>query len=480
MPPPNTTPATAVVIPSLDYDVVQSDIHDAGTTFSVWYKYTGIDPNDVVGIMFRGAGAYTPSMNLYIDDEFTLLGTVAANRMTQVPLLVGRIYLFEVVPNVGDPNPAVLTVSLKKQPRNGFNSGDIFIRAASILANFQTEGYTGLGGGVIHPTTGVIKDFDPMFQVGEAGDYLSTGEICFADEYNAPFDKFRIYRPTLPLTEKAVVTYNWNGSFPIIRTWREGLKFLVVDKGQAPGNPVEWFTIDGNGVQSAITPVTAGNFGCTGAAMSPAGDKVYLSGIGGSGNTNIKVWNVAGGVFDADFAPDVGGGYTTEDILVMKNGEVIVLYHDSAIDSIFARIYDSTGATIADYTVPIPAAGFTSISPRLGYANDDSVTFWIYPHGSDGFSYFKQVNVADGTLVREFTTPDTTYFTIDQGDTPAFRHVTSDSCPFVLMLGVEGGIFSVTPPTNATAIPSLRRDRYYNNLDKKIPNPTVRTALIGD
>ena len=474
MPPPNTTSGTAVVIPSIPYVIQQTGIHDAGTTFSVWYRYTADGTEGLIGEYFRGeaGGPYTPSVNLYIDNDATLLGSISANRMSQTPFLSGRTYFFEIVPNGGNPNPATLNINLVKQPRGGKARGDIFIRAASILPSFTAAGYTGLAGGIINPTNGVLKDFEPVFPTGESGDYLPGGELMFADELNPPFTQLKIYSPSL--AEIMSVTYDYTQSFPIVRSWREGNKWLVVSKGQAP-TPIEWTTLTPTGVLATPTPCPA-SFGCTAGAISPAGDFVYLAGIGGSVGAAIKKWSVAGVAFVADFAAGVAN-HVVQDLLVMENGEVVALYHQSATDSIFVRVYSAAGAILQTYTAP--AVGYTSIAPRLGYANDDSISFWLFLHQSDGFSRFINVKLSDVSVLGNITSPSSDYFQADQGVSPAFRLVASDSCPFVLLLAVQGGIFSVTP-TDGTTIPTLRRDRYYNNLDKKIPNPTVRTALIGD
>jgi len=465
--PPNTTSATAVVIPSIPYSNIQAGIHDAGTTYTVWYKYTADGTEGVVGEMFRGDGVtYIPDVNLYIDNDATLLGNISANRMSQIPLLAGRTYFYEVVPNIGNPNPATLTVSLVKQPRLGAVANNIFIRAATILPAFTTAGYLGLGAGVVDHTTGLIKDYHPVLPVGEAGDYLPTGEFFFADEKNSPFDKIRIYNPTLPLTQRALVTYAWHSSFPTIRTWREGAKVLVVDKGQAPTNPVEYFTIDRNGVRSAITPVTAGSYGCTAAAMNPAGTFVYMAGVGGSIGAAIKKWDVVGGVFVADFAAGVANHIVT-DILVMRTGEVVAMYWENATDDIFVRVYDSTGATLRTYIAPI--VNYTSTSPRMGYANNDSISFWLFLHQNDGFSRFIEVKLSDVSVLTNISVPDSKYFTIDQGATPAYRLVISDSCPMVLFTTVipsgPSGIYVI--------VPNKRNDD-----GLAIPAPIWKTALL--
>jgi hypothetical protein len=475
MPPPNITSATATVISSIPYTATQSDIAEAGVTYTVWYKYTSDGTEGVVGEMFRGDGViYTPSCEVYIDDDVTLLGTISANRMSQLPLLDGRIYYFKVIPNIGNPTPATLIVSLVKQSRLTINRGDIFIRAASILPAFTNAGYTGLGAGIVNPSTGVIKNFEPVFITGEAGDYMpDTGQLLFSDEYNSPLTDYLLYNSGLTLITR--ITQDWVGVSPLIRTWREGRKFLCMSKGSGL-NYIHFFTVTEAGVQSAVTTLT-GSVGATASAMNVPGTIVYIGGVGGSANSNIKQWSIAGAAFIADFSAIVAT-HILRDLLVMSDGKVIALYHDSATDDIFVRVYDSAGTLLLTYTAPVVA--YTSTAPRLGYADDASVSFWLFLHQSDGYSRFLQIAVADVSILTNITAPSSDYFTIDQGATPTYRLVTSDSCPLVLLLRIEGGVFTIPPATGDIAIPSLKHDKYYNDTELKIPDPTIRTALIGE
>lgn len=473
-PPPNTTDATAIVVPSLDYSVVQTGIHDAGTTYTVWYKYVA-QPNDgAVGMIVYGDATYRPQLFLYIDDTLDLLGSTSNNRQTMVPLIAGRTYYFECFPNAGNPTPANLTFKLYKQPREAQAAGDIFIRAASILSSFQNEGYTGLAAGIINPTTGIIKNFIPQLQVGESGDYLSTGQILFGDEYTTPFDKVKLYNAQVTLLKTITYAKVPFSGHPVIRTHRESNRFLVVDKGSAP-DEVQYQWVTAAGVINTVQVLTAGTQGCTAAAASHqvSPSFIYFAGVGGS--SAIKKWNTGTLVFDADLVAAVAN-YVVQDILVMSNGDLVVIYHRASIDDVFVRIYDSTGVLLRTWTAPV--VPYTSVAPRLGYGNDASLTFWVFLHQSDGFSRFFNINVADVSQNVNITTPDSTYTTLDQGASPGFVHVTSDSCPFVLLLSAGTGFY----PGIYIFEPNKTDDTVNNSgslLDLKIPNPTFKTGLIG-
>jgi len=470
-PPTNTTSATAIVIPSLDYTNIQTGIHDAGTTFTVWYRYTPVGADGIIGLRFYGDPiVYKPNTEVFIDNDTTSLGSIGSNLMSQIPTLTGRILFFKVIPNGGNPNPATLNVSILRAQNNLSPVGSIFIRAASILPSFITAGYAGLGAGYINDNTGIILKFSEQLPPGESGDYLpTTGEILFGDEF-IEFDRLKLYSSSLVL--KANIVYDWKQATPIIRTSRETKKFYIGSKGSAPTFPIEYVTVDSSGILSS--PVVMVGFGITAIANSHDNLSVYVAGVGGSVGAAIKKWNKAGAAFGADFAAGVANKIV-QDLLVMKNGEVVALYHESATDDIFVRVYSSAGAILNTFTAPV--VPYTFVSPRLGYANDDSISFWLFLHQSDTFSRFINIKLSDVSILRNFTTPDFSYLDVDQGVSPTFRFVTSDSCPFVLSLAVNkysGLYFVEIDKTDDTVIDGGVE------LDLKIPDPFIKTAFVGD
>lgn len=472
MPPPsNTTSATAIVISSLtalggEYTNTQQ-VDDAGVTYTVWYKYVGETSDGIVGLMFYGdATVYKPSLTVYIDTDVNTLGSSGANLMSQIPIISGRTYFFKVVPNVGNPAPANLHVSVKQAQNLAVPTGSIYIRAASILSTFQSNGYTGLGGGFIDPNTGAILGFVSQFIPGEFGDYMpSTGEIIFGDEFFDPTN-LKIYNANLNLLRSVAYT---GSSTPVIRTSRELRQWLVVDPGQSPTVTTTYRLVTIGGSVVSTVAVGGANFGCTAGAVSADTLSVYLAGVNGSVGSPIKKWDIAGGAFVADFAAGIAN-YVIQDILVMRTGEVVVLYHRSSIDDIFVRTYDSAGTLLRTFAAP--AFNYTTVAPRLGYANDDSLSWWLFLHRStDGMSRFFNVRLSDNVTLKDIMAPSSDYFKIDEGATPAFRFVTSDSCPFVLVLTGVTGLYVI--------VPNKKHDTYYD-ADRKIPNPTIRTAIVGE
>lgn len=473
-PPSNTTSATAIVIPSLPYINVQTGIHDAGTTYTVWYKYIGQLGDDVCGLSFRGDGViYFPDADLFIDNDVTQLGTVAARLMDQIPIIPGRTYFFRIRPNAGNPTPATLTVNLVKSPDAAVFGGSIFIRGASILSSFVSAGYTGLAGGYINPATGEIYTFKSEFSVGESGDYMpGSGELLFVDEFISPFNLMKVYTPTLQLI--ASVPFPNLSGIPRVRTSREHREFYIGMSGGGT-NWAKYKTMDALGNITSQVEFT-GLLGMQAIANSADNLHVY-SDVGAPSSIGAPLvrWVKASSSFTTDLFPGQAS-HTLEDILVMKDGTVLAMFHQASIDSIIVKKISPTfptGTLLGTWTAP--ADNYSFVSPRMGYANDDSISFWVFLHSlTNGMSRFMQIRVSDLTTITNITAPSTDYLTVDRGDNPAFRLVTSDSCPLVLIVLPEGGIYFINPPK------PTKHDSYYGDIEKKIPNPTFKTAFLGE
>lgn len=473
--PTNISGLLATDMGTLPYTNTQT-VDFLGTTYTVWYKITAPVGGVLMGERFYGdAVIYRPTVDVYVDGFAggDLLGTIGANLDSQTPLLAGRTYYYKVIPNGGNPTPAVLNIDMQAAQDLPVPAGSIFIRAASILPSFQGKGYTGLAAGYISATTGAILGFELQFQVGESGDYLpDTGELLFGDEYNG-LNEVILYNSDL--TVIAAIAGAWTtGGFPVIRTHRDTKKFYVGSKGQFP-TPCQYVTINQVGGVSVAVSLT-GAFGMTALAANVAETFVYM-GIGVPTSQPVSKWSVAGGAFVADFAVGIVGSYIF-DILVMNDDSVIVGFFNPVTDVVIVKRYDASGAILNTYTPVVGAQ--TTTSPRLGYANDDSLTYWVFMHLTTGFSDFRQVGI-NGVEILQITAPDAIYLSIET-PTPLYRFVTSDSCPFVLFIGTAaptfGGIYEL--------VPGKRNDTIYTQIaptptsvDVEIPEPSVRIALLG-
>jgi hypothetical protein len=159
---------------------------------------------------------------------------------------------------------------------------------------------------------------------------------------------------------------------------------------------------------------------------------------------------------------------------VLADNTIIISYYRTADrkDTIVRR-YALDGTQLNTMSIPTVAA--ITASPRLGYAKDP-LYFWLWIPKTDGVSLLKKVLASDFSLLID-TSVGNVYETAIETPTPQLIYV-SDSCPVVetRITPLSGILF--TDPT--PFIPGNPRRDKYPDQEKKIPNPTVRTAFIGD
>ncbi len=115
--PTNQTALTAIELGTLPASVVQ-DVHDAGTTYTVWYKVTALATDKVVSVWGSGnlASFYAPTGVMYIGPAgapvLYLGGFSAINKPYQSPVDSTVEYFFQFVTNGGNPNPAILSINV--------------------------------------------------------------------------------------------------------------------------------------------------------------------------------------------------------------------------------------------------------------------------------------------------------------------------------------------------------------------------------
>src|SRR4029453_2573321 len=126
-PPPNTTPATATDLGALPANLTQT-VHDAGTTYTVWYRFTAPAGAVVVGVWgFGDLTVYRPTLRPYIGPATApvpWLSIDALNKPCQFPVTPSTVYYLEVTPNAGNPAPAVLTLTVEVAPTDAAQGGD--------------------------------------------------------------------------------------------------------------------------------------------------------------------------------------------------------------------------------------------------------------------------------------------------------------------------------------------------------------------
>jgi hypothetical protein len=168
MPPTNTSFLTATELGSLPASTSQN-VHDSGTTYEVFHKFTAPAGAVVVGVFARGdLSVYRPTVRVYVGpaaSPIQILGIAALNKALQFPVTPGLEYFIKSTPNAGNPTPAALQVDVEVAPNDAPQRGDALI-------NDDSDGFAAV---MISPTTGDIRRFVAPFPAGEAGDSLPDG-----------------------------------------------------------------------------------------------------------------------------------------------------------------------------------------------------------------------------------------------------------------------------------------------------------------
>lgn len=425
MPPPaNNSAATATVIGSLPYDNVQSDIHDAGTTYDVWYTYVA-QPGDVVlGIFGYGGGtAYTPECITWTGPNAATLSLwptgghgFAQDRPLQIPVVDGEQYWFQFVANAGNPTPAVLTLNVQNGP-------DEEAPAGSVLVNDDTAGFPAA---LLDADTGDLLQFVYPFPNGEAGDVLDSG-LMLIEDFDA--GDLKVYDSEFALLNTLVQA---SGS-PRIRAQRTLDRFYV----GLQENPVEVVTVENDGEYGVDSWTLTGITSILALAASNDGTILYHS--NSTVSQPLRRWDLVGEVALSNLAAGVTG-YLIPDILVMPTGGIIAAYVHATFGTLEVRHYAPDGTLLDTFPQDdtfLPAGTL----PRLAYSNDPD-NFWLWRHTMTptGFSHFQEIRASDGAVIREFTRIEyeTGVMNTDPTGSPADRFGISFSCPF-LVIGASLG-----------------------------------------
>lgn len=493
----NLSGATAFELPEIPtgpvslLSGVQIVVDSGGVVNTVWFKTKTPIRDRVLDFMFYGrinGGVYNVNTDAFYNsfDIGQFIANTVADHPNQLPIGNGSFYYFRCNRSSSSAANAVLAFDLFLAQELTVPAGTIFINSASEFDFQVTAGLAGLPGGLINPTTGEIINFRPFFLCGEGGDILPTsGRMLYVDEFAsfAPFPGGTNYNVYLFGPDFSQITsFIFDGSgggAPKIRTHNESNKFYILSKGLGLTDTT-FRSVDVNGSLGLLRTIDSA--GCTGFAVSADETIVYLSGVGGSTNSNIKRWDIAGAVYLSDLSATVAN-YRITDMLVLSDGSIIAVYFKTTVTrDMFVRRYDTAGTLLNTYTFTFPIA-LNLTSPRLGYAIDSPNSFFVAFNtiSSDHKHNLRQVKVSDGTFINSSEVSNV--FFADPGAaetlTPNWP-VVSDSCPIIQLRvsvtppSVFGGIYIIVPGKTDDTVKSG-----VITVDLKIPDPTWKTASLG-
>lgn len=458
MPAPTNISFAAATELTFPCDVTQ-DVHDAGTNYDVYYKFTAPAGSRVVGIWvfstiaetYRGRPLiYDSSENLY----YTNVNNI--NKPFYIPVTEGNLYYIFIEKN-GDTSPAEIRIRCEVAPNTAIQEGDIFVNDDGI----DTAGAPVMPMVVLPPTTNnIIRRYVNNIAEGEGGDILLSGIMALENWLD---DTIKIYNVNSDFSLVGSVAAA-NG--PAIRACRGAAtpKFYV---GFGIGAAAQVKSLLANATFGATiwTPTVAALNVIRGIAAS--NDETILYYAEGNQNKAVARWDLNTDSALSDLVAGIASTYIF-DILVLDDDSIIVIYETDATRDVNVRRYNSAG--VLQNTYALGANAFVNFAPaRLAYANDDPTSFWVMDHQTTSVQRFRNVRVSDGVIISTMTQGSfrAGAYNGAESATPAVRFGPSVSCPFMIM-----------PGTPTPAEPGLHF--FTASGDEHIPNPFVRTALLGD
>jgi hypothetical protein len=461
MPPANTTFATAVSISSLPFSVTQSDINDAGTNFTVYYKFTAPLGARVIGAWgFSGniGAGYRPTIKPYLGPAGAptqVLGIASQNKPIQFPVVAGNEYFLEFVKNINTAGPEHIDVSVLAHSEVAITNGDIVIYDDT--AGFPIA-IMKVGSDNVVDT--FITDADVS---GEPGDITTHGIMCGLDSSSNIKVLARDFTSIGTLVPPA--------GTPRIRTCR-GRSVFYVGFSNNPSNVVVK-TVTEAAAFGATTFTLTGHTTLDSLAANNTETILYYAETGAG--EQIRRWDL---LLNSAMSDLVAGtaGYRILDILYLADDTIIANLYNSATKDVLPKRYNTSGTLLNTYALGAQTA---STIPRMAYALDDPTSFWIMTHTNTGTSIIRNVRCSDGVVLttRNYAEYEGGQLEAAETATPAARFGNSFSCPIFIMAGQDfSGIYVL--------VPDKTDDTLYTSdtttLDVKIPNPLFKTYLQSD
>lgn len=431
--PTNISAATATELGPLPNSIAQQ-VDDAGTTYTVWYKYTALGTEKEIGVWALGdLAVYKPKTDCFSPDGVTDwptgsgLGSFGGeNKRVQIPISTtpGQVYYFKITTNAGNPSPANLTISGLIAPDEAITDGDI-------LVNDDTENFPAA---ILDPTTGDVKAFVQPMPAGEGGAILPSGIFALTGEESD--NEIHIF--DVDLTERATIA---------LSTFQLGASNTYFYA--AVSTTVTRFDVDGTAIDTWTLPFAASR-------IQPSRDDTILywtPSAGGEANVKIKRWDLVNDIALSDLYSYPANTQLVGDILVLSDETVLIGSWHSVAVVVWAVLHlSAAGATLNTYDLTADKT-----LNHLALATNDLTSFWAwsYPGASSlGTSRYQEIQVSDGTVLNTF---DTTQYEIGVYQNAATLTPTNDfgpsfSCPFVVLRAGFGTIIvtKVAPQDDAT------------------------------
>lgn len=453
--------ATDLTAPS---DITQ-DVNSGGTTYTVWYKYTAVSGDNVMGIYAYGDGvAYYVNTKIYLGPAAAPVGylefttpPILFDAPGQFPVTPGETYYFEFISVDGDVPDAILNLSFGRGPNGSVDVGDIII-------NDENEGFPLV---IVDPTDASPKGFVQDIANGEHGAIFLNGDyLCLEDTDD---NEVVIYQNMI---ETARITWpHAPAAFASVSSNRT-TKFYIGNQGAFPATAAFVRRVDTSGAFDAPT-WTLPTYGLLG--MAPALDDSILYWGRLVAGDPVRRYDLVNDVALSDLFVGIPNYYVAIDMFVLQDGTILAGFLKSgavANPSFIVKQFNAAGTVLNTYNFNTG----TVTSHRVAIGEDDPDSFWVKIHQSGGAVEYQHVDIATGTILDtinsyEFGSGKSNH---TYAKTPGTQFGQAPSCPFF----IASSAFSPSGPAGLFKIVTSKRTDHNGTVDVKIPNPTFRTSLL--
>ena len=474
---PNTTFGTAIVIPSIPFNLTTT-ANDAGVTYTLWYKYvapadevlgvfgwgtgTGYTPLTIVSELFGGFPDQSPEDRYYPSGQ---------NLPVQFHARAGKTYYFEFRHTGVAAASSTLVIDIVR------HVGQVY-PAESLMIPDDTWS---LPGAILSPTTGEVLKFVLNFWSGESGTSSLDGTIL-TEDYNTGVLKLLDGQLNL-IANIPILSLGSGTGLSLGEIFALELttpKFYVTKSG---GGLIKAtiYTVSKTGIIGS-TIWTLPDAGLVSIGVNQAETIAYITGQATS-TGKVKKWDLINNIMLADHPTPAGQSA----VMVLKNDNVVIGTFNGTTHIVTISEYNSADSLLHSYT-------FTNKrSLRFKAAADNPLSIWCwFEDQSPYMSNFVKLRLSDGVHLQDFTrtvyeSGTSEFFPITANPPDRFGH--SFSCPiFLLFQGTPippdlSGIYYInSAKAGVGTVPTRmgKHDSYYNDVEKKIPDPTVRLAYFGE
>jgi hypothetical protein len=452
-----------------------------------WFKYTATTPI-AFGMQCNIGGTFNPKIILYQSDGTTQVGLQnVGNTGFWIWIKTAGDYYIKVVRQPLGASNFDFTFTADTKPIN-----TISLAIGDIIINDDSLNYPA----TVLNSTGIIKTFASSIPAGEMGAILRSNISFWHDRFGQYSTVNQIAIFDTNLTHITSVSCGLTGgAFPPFATDITNNKVYVINQdGQL-------WTISSTGITTntgyVFPPDPAPHPDIV--AVNEDGTKLYwgnvFNNLGVIHVLNLTTLTPLPDFYtiptftSSDFLAKNPNG-NTGDMFVMPDGNVVTWWYSNTSDIYHLIVISKTGVLLNTYDYV--GSAHMNLN-HLAYINGDSdhIIGWWYIDDFFSVGQIGRLTLSTGVIDQIFTSQ---MFSEGINSNGTDKFGASNSCTLLRFQDSTYTGGGTTPPPTPDlggiyfVSPTITHDKYYDrgtppgptgSVDKKIPNPTVRSAVMG-